>query len=151
MKRKDKSQMYRVRLFGCNHSVICQWEKNLFQKKRFSWSKILPCGFEQEGIKNGKLTAQKSSSYGVLGQTRSYLYRLKRSMALYEKASTRSNSVICYSGSSFHALELKPAQNSDTGGLYQKVKMSSGKAGWLYFLSYSSYDIGYLENVPGWG
>lgn len=102
-------------------------------------------------IKNGKLTAQKSSSYRALGQTRSYLYRLKRSMALYEKASTSSSSVICYSGSSFHALELKPAQNSDTGGLYVKVKMSSGKTGWLYFPSYSSYDIGYLENVPAWG
>lgn len=103
-------------------------------------------------MKNNKLTAQKLPSYKTLGSTKKYVYRLKYSMRLYEKASISSDSMICYGGTSFHALELKPVeQNKDTGALYVKVKTSSGKTGWLYFPAFSQYNTGYLENVPGWG
>lgn len=103
-------------------------------------------------IKNGKLIAQKQSAYQVLAYTKTFVYQLKRSMPLYETASTGSNYVTCYSGSKFKVLELKPAEkNKDTGALYVKIKTLSGKKGWLYFPAYSGYNYDYLEVKPGWG
>ena len=103
-------------------------------------------------LKNGKLIAQKLPSYKTLGYTKKFTYELKRGMTLYEKPSTAGSGAYCYSGSKFKALELKPASTGqDDGALYVKVKMSSGKTGWLYFPAYSSYNSGYLKEVPAWG
>lgn len=103
-------------------------------------------------VKNGKLIVQKLSTYKTLGSTKKFTYELSRGMSLYEKPTTASASAYCYSGSRFKALELKPATaGQETGALYVKVKMSSGKTGWLYFPAYNRYNSGYLKEVPAWG
>lgn len=102
-------------------------------------------------IKNGKIIAQKQSSYKVLDYTKTFVYQLNRSMKLYEKASTDSKSTICDSGSKFNVMQLKPVKkNKDRGALYVKVKMSSGMTGWLYFPDESNGSE-YLKDIPSWG
>lgn len=103
-------------------------------------------------VKNGKLVVQRLSTYKTQDYTKKYVYELNSNMVLYTKASTNSKGVTCYSGSKFKALELKPVEtNKDIGALYVKVKISSGKIGWLYFpgdiFNYSEY----LKVKPAWG
>lgn len=103
-------------------------------------------------VKSKTLIGQKLTTYQTLGYTKKYIYELNRSMTLYAKASTGSRGVTCYSGSRFKALAIKPVEkNKDTGALFVKVKMTTGKTGWLYFPDYSQYNTEYLKNRPGWG
>lgn len=106
-------------------------------------------------VKNGKLVAQKSSTYETAAFTKKFVYQLNRSMALYSKASTSSKSITCKSGSKFKALSLKPVETTKANGaLFVKVKMTSGKIGWLYFPALSKNNTNfnyYLKTVPGWG
>lgn len=78
-----------------------------------------------------------------------YKYTLSRAMTLYSSPSRSKPSGTLRSGTSFTASKIRPIHSGEWYDLFVKIKTVTGRTGWLFFPSDSSFQ--YLQKRPGWG
>ena len=112
--------------------------------------------------KNGKITATKKTYY-LSRESRKYVYKTKKSLKAYKKASRKSKAFTIKKGQKLNVIKIKTQKNvsqrqRDKYGDFKSVdafiyvKTKNGKKGWIFISkNTSSWDnTSIFKQVPGW-